>query len=150
MKEFQPIPEELHKYFEAYSGTTLRNYLTSAYIDDRGVVMYDKSKNPLHRFPETYFAQSMHQTFCYAATVAYETNDIPVIMSGKIHSTHKNKGFFPSGIAFPVTSLWVPREHTNRNDLIRNMFIYGDTIAAMDSFVEVDPSALLLSGDEES
>lgn len=110
-----------------YSGTTLGNYRTGAFVDGEGQVFFDKTRNRRHDFKETFFGLSLRDTFDATAAVAYQTSDIPVIMIGQASEKYMNmrKPHLPEGVVLPVSELLVPKDGVDVEDLLSAMFAVG-------------------------
>lgn len=48
------------RHVTVYSGTTVENYRTCAYVDNRGRVVFDKGREPRHEHPNFYFDQDFN------------------------------------------------------------------------------------------
>lgn len=131
------------EYFTAYSGTTLSNYQSNSRQSEDSLVEFDKTGHMQHVFPDTYFLESPTSALEYAASVAFETRDIPVVMEGRIPVQYRQRKFLPAGVSFPVNTLWIPAEETSRIELIAQALFLGEITEAFSSMVPVDPSSSL-------
>lgn len=130
--------------FVAYSGTTLRNYQSDAQTDEDGLVTVDKASNSQHRFPDIFFLEDPSGALEYAASLALETSDTPVVMEGRLPAQYRRGRTLPAGVPFPVRAVWIPSEEANRAELLAQAIFLGEAKEAfLDSMISVSPSRLL-------
>lgn len=144
--EYLPKTELSGTHFNAYSGTSLSNYLRDAFILGDGSVVYDKSRNSLHQFRDTYFLERPSDVLEYAANLALETGDTPVILGGQIHEQYRKIRTLPAGIVFPVTTLWIPPKAINRTarmEFLLKAVFFGEAHEAFSSMQSVDPALVI-------
>ena len=100
-----------------YSGTTLMNFVTCAYINSRDQVVFDKRKEPKHAHPGFYYDERFGTAFQFARNCASNrgAEHIPVVMRG----VRKDSGYsymFP-GQLFRVVEVLVPNADIDVREL---------------------------------
>lgn len=143
--EYLPRNESPDAHFIAYSGTSLRNYLANASVLEDGSVVYDKRRNTQHAFKETMFLETPTGALEYAASLAFETRDVPVIMEGRIPALYRKTKALPSGVFFPVITLWIPKEEINIVEFIAQALFLGEIGEAFNTMDPVNPAFVLRS-----
>ncbi|MCR4264536.1 MAG: hypothetical protein NUV98_07545 [Candidatus Roizmanbacteria bacterium] len=137
------VTPELPETFPVYSGTTLQNYKTSTYVTSEGV-FYDKLRNPKHWYKETYFFDVPEHAYEHAKIIAFELQDLPVVMGGNISITYQGgRDRLPAGTLFPVSHLWILRGDITSENLLEKLLARMNYETLKSNFIEVEPASVL-------
>ena len=124
-----------------YSGTTLDNYRTCAFINEQQQVVFNKAREPRYAFGSFFYVPAFEGAARYAFERANELGGNPLVISGLMDEenwTVRHTYELANGEFFVVNGVWLPKKGLDWHQLNP----YGKGLSK-EFFDEFDPKKLL-------
>lgn len=120
---------------EAYSGTTLANYLKCAVVD-RDRVHFIKAREPRNILENLFYNDNLQRAAYHALFNANKLGHTPLVIMGIL--TQDYHGEFPGNEHFPINKVRIPKDDSCISDCDPQL-IKASKQKATDFFKEISP-----------